>query len=105
MTDDELFDYFRAHAGPHGVPHFQPGGDMNKTYFAFCGTISEYTEFVLEVARHLELYDSAKIEQAMYNVKTFTAAGKDGQKHYVFMNLRTRKITIHTMELERNDDS
>ena len=105
MTDDELFDYFRAHAGPKGVPHFAPGGDPDKTYFAFCGTIAEYTEFVLDIARHLELYDSARIEQAMGYVKTFTAAGKDGQKHYVFMNLRTRKITVHTMELERNDDS
>ena len=104
MTDDELFDYFRAHAGPNGVPHFAPGGDPKKTYFAFCGTPSQYTEFVLEVARHLELYDSARIEQAMYYVKTYTASAKNA-KHYVFMNLRTRKITVNTMELERNDDS
>ena len=104
MTDDELFDYFRAKAGPNGVPHFVPGGNPDNTYFAFCGTISQYTAFVLEVARHLEIYDSARVEDAMGYVKTYTAEGKF-DKHYVFMNLRTRKITVHTMELERNDDS
>jgi len=101
MTDDELFDYFIERAGDHGVPYFELGA-IDETYFAYRGTISQYTDFVLSVARHLEMHDSVKVEQAMSNVTTYTAAGHEGEKHYVFRNLRTRKITVSTMELENN---
>ena len=103
MTDDELFDYFIDKAGDNAVPHFELGA-IDETYFAYRGTISEYTDFVLSVARHLEMHDSVKVEQAMSNVVTYTAAGHDNQKHFVFRNLRTRKITVSTMELENNNE-
>jgi len=100
-TDDELFDYFIDRAGEGAVPYFELGS-IDETYFAFRGTISEYTDFVLSVSRHLEMHDSVRVEQAMSNVTTYTAAGHEGEKHYVFRNLRTRKITVNTLELENN---
>jgi len=104
MENDELFDYFVDKAGDAAVPYFELG-TIDETYFAFRGTITEYTEFILSVARHLEMYYSTKVELAMCNVVTYTAAGHDvvNVKHYVFKNLRTRKITVSTLELEDNN--
>jgi len=77
-TDDELFDYFVEKAGDNAVPYFEQGR-IGETYFAYRGTISQYTEFVLSVARHLEMHDSVKVEQAMSNVTTYTAAGHEAE--------------------------